>query len=282
MPLHHLARLRPPSVLSSSSSLPPHPPRPLPRPARAAAAGAAAADGAPTAPSQQQQPALEQQQLSTLQKNAHRHTLTSLYLKPEDRVPDIPAVDWDARRRKRERGEIAEAAQRLAPTPLSAEQVARGLDDLEALLPGVPVGSLDLLKASEWARVASDPSRAARAALALRAAFPRADAAAIIRRAPRLALLRAPEDVARDAAAARAHLDPTLGRDDLGCVDAAVELVPELATPKGVATALALLRKWHPSHDPYELLRKDPTLLVNQDESDLAADPIYGEVTSAG
>jgi hypothetical protein len=206
---------------------------------------------------------------------------SSTSVEPEERVPDIPKVDWDARRRRREREEIAAAGARLKP-PLPPASVEQGLDNLEVLLPGVPVGCLDLLKASEWALVASDPMRAARSALALRAAFPRADTSLIIRRAPRLALLRAPEDVARDAAEARAALDPTLGRDDLAAVDAAVELVPDLATPKGVATALSLLRKWHPSIDPYELLRKDPTKLVNQDESDLEADPAYGEVTSAG
>jgi len=80
----------------------------------------------------------------------------------------------------------------------------------------------------------------------------------------------------------RALLDPTPGRDDPGAVDACVEFVPDLCTPCGVATALSLLRQWHPARDPYALLRADPTLLVNQDESDLAADPSYGEVTSAG
>jgi hypothetical protein len=205
-----------------------------------------------------------------------------MYVAPEDRVADIPKVDWDARRRKREREEIAAAARRL-PGGGNTTNTEQGLDALEALLPGVPVGSLDLLKASEWARVAADPPKAARCLLTLRAAFPKADAAAIIRRAPRLALLRSPEEIAQDAAAARAVLDASaLGRDDPAAVDAAVELVPELATPKGVATAASQLKKWHPKHDPFELMRKDPTVLVNQDESDLEADPIYGEVTSAG
>jgi hypothetical protein len=257
------------------------------RAGRRAAAAAAAADGAPAPPPPPRAPSTREapssvNDLSYLQKNVHRHTLNDLYIAPEDRIQPIPTAHWGERRRARERAEIAEAGARLRPSPLSARQVASGLDSLEALLPGVPVGSLDLLKASEWARVAADPPRAAQAALALRSAFPRADAAAIIRRAPRLALLRDPAEVARDAAAARAVLDPTLGRDDVAAVDAAVELVPELATPRGVAVALGHLRKWHPKSDPYELIRKDPTVLVNQDESDLEADPSYGEVSSAG
>lgn len=280
-PNHSLRCLprRPPSLLLMLPSPPPRPPQSrLPLfPARAGA-GAPADEAAPASTPPPPKPT----ELSTLQKNVYRHTLTSLYVAPEDRVPDIPAVDWEAKRKRRERSEIAEAGRRLKPAALTAEQVDQGLDNLEALLPGVPVGSLDLMKASEWARVAADPSRAARSALALRAAFPKADAAAIIRRAPRLALLRSPEEVARDAAAARAMLDPTLGKDDPAAVDAVVELVPELATPKGVANAISIVQRWHPSQDAYELLRKDPTMLLNQDESSLEADPIYGEVTSAG
>lgn len=52
--------------------------------------------------------------------------------------------------------------------------------------------------------------------------------------------------------------------------------------PQQLQQSLANLARWFPNQDPYDVLQKNPTMLVNIEEADLEADPLYGEITTAG
>jgi hypothetical protein len=59
------------------------------------------------------------------------------------------------------------------------------------------------------------------------------------------------------------------------------------AAPPAFAAAPLLqsldnLRRWFPDQDPFVVLQNNPKLLVNISEADLEADPLYGEITTAG
>jgi hypothetical protein len=45
---------------------------------------------------------------------------------------------------------------------------------------------------------------------------------------------------------------------------------------------LMMFHRWFPNQDPFEMLQKNPKMLVNIEEADLEADPLYGEITTAG
>jgi hypothetical protein len=65
-------------------------------------------------------------------------------------------------------------------------------------------------------------------------------------------------------------------------IDAIMEAVPYLLDPQQLAQSLANLKKWFPNQDTLEMLQKNPKLLINIEEADLEADPLYGEITTAG
>ncbi len=65
-------------------------------------------------------------------------------------------------------------------------------------------------------------------------------------------------------------------------IDAIMEAVPYLMNPAALAQSLANLRTWFPSSNPLQMLQENPTMLLNIEEADLDADPLYGELTTAG
>jgi hypothetical protein len=62
-------------------------------------------------------------------------------------------------------------------------------------------------------------------------------------------------------------------------IDAVIEVVPDLMRPSALASAIASLQRWFPRQDAFALLQKNPRLLSEVAEADLAADPTYGEIS---
>lgn len=65
-------------------------------------------------------------------------------------------------------------------------------------------------------------------------------------------------------------------------LDTVMEECPFLMNPGQLALSLRNLKQWFPAQDPLVILQKNPSVLLNIDESTLAADPLYGEPTTAG
>ncbi len=63
-------------------------------------------------------------------------------------------------------------------------------------------------------------------------------------------------------------------------VDAIMEAVPYLMDPPQLLQSLSNLARWFPNQEPVSLLEKNPALLMNIEEADLEADPLYGEQSS--
>ncbi len=64
--------------------------------------------------------------------------------------------------------------------------------------------------------------------------------------------------------------------------DAILEAVPCLTDPKQLVQALGFLQHYFPNQNALELLCADPRKVVNIEEADLEAQPLYGEFTCAG
>lgn len=65
-------------------------------------------------------------------------------------------------------------------------------------------------------------------------------------------------------------------------MDSIINAVPYLLDPQQLQQSLVNLSRWFPNQDPFDVLQKNPTMLVNIEEADLEADPLYGEITTAG
>ncbi|GBF93070.1 hypothetical protein Rsub_05681 [Raphidocelis subcapitata] len=193
------------------------------------------------------------------------HTLTSLYT-PKVQLAPHQQIDHAARRRERELREIAEAGRKLGVSEAAVRSNARAL---ETLVPGL-APNLDKMRASDWARLLADTGPAVAAVIALRAAFPTADLAAMIGRQPRL-LLRAPDALAADAGQVRSMLSRCPD------VDSIVQEVPDLLNPRELEQALAYLARTFPKEDTLALLQANPSILNNiGGEVDVEANAEYG------
>ncbi|WIA41508.1 hypothetical protein OEZ86_008879 [Tetradesmus obliquus] len=195
---------------------------------------------------------------------AVNHTLSSLYLK-KDKVEPFQQLDLAARRRKRELAEMTAAA---AKQGTSAEVIEANLGKLQQLVPGL-APNLDQMKASDWASILKDVDRVVALVICLKTAYPKVDIARLLQRMPKL-LMKPLEQVQADAQQVKALLSRVQD------IDAIIDAVPYLINPAEVQQSLANLARWFPNQDPFALLQSNPTLLVNIEEADLEADPLYG------
>ncbi|KAG1666685.1 hypothetical protein FOA52_013597 [Chlamydomonas sp. UWO 241] len=194
-------------------------------------------------------------------------TLNAVYVPTAEQAH--VSIDLLSRRRERDVREICEAAAKLGMLPQS---VRDNIESLEMLLPDLVI-NLDKMRASEWAAIASDVKRAASVVIVLKSEYPSADVSKIIARAPKV-LLQSVEGLQNDAAEVKAML-AALSKQ--GEIDAIIEAVPYLLSPKELHQSLANLAAWFPSQDPVQVLSTNPSILLNVGEADLPADPLYGE-----
>eukprot|EP00775_Hariotina_reticulata_P001517 gene1517-1853_t len=138
---------------------------------------------------------------------------------------------------------LREICDAAAKTGIKADMIEANLNKLQGLVPGLNP-NLDQMKASDW-------------------------------RTPKL-LLKPLQQIQQDAQQVRTMLQKV---DD---IDAIIEAVPYLMDPAQLVQSLANLARWFPNRDPFEMLQKNPQMLVNIEEADLEADPLYGEITTAG
>ncbi|KAG2490964.1 hypothetical protein HYH03_010640 [Edaphochlamys debaryana] len=169
-----------------------------------------------------------------------------------------------ARQRQRVAAEIIEAGRR-AGVPSSPEQLREGLQALEALLPGF-TPNLDSLKASEWARIASDAPAAASKIILLKTHYPRLDLARALAAHPRL-LLQSVEQLDRSA---------TQLLDRAKDAERLLAAVPALLEPKALISVLITVTKWYQlEKDPIEVLEADPELVQRAQDYDVPFEPVY-------
>eukprot|EP00879_Flechtneria_rotunda_P006473 GHRR01006802.1.p1 GENE.GHRR01006802.1~~GHRR01006802.1.p1 ORF type:complete len:132 (+),score=38.16 GHRR01006802.1:867-1262(+) len=131
------------------------------------------------------------------------------------------------------------------------------------------------MKASDWATVLWDVDRVVSIVITLKTFYPKLDAGSVLQRTPKL-LLKQQEQMQQDAQKVHSMLSKV---ED---IDSIIEAVPYLTDPSQLAQSMANLARWFPNQDPYEMLQKNPTMLMNIEEADLDADPLYGEITTAG
>jgi hypothetical protein len=89
-----------------------------------------------------------------------------------------------------------QASKRLGPA-FTRDAIASGVQQLESLLPGLQI-DIELLKASDWARLVVDISITANKIVLLKTLYPRADLTQVVQRAP-ATLLLPPEELSDNA-----------------------------------------------------------------------------------
>jgi len=194
------------------------------------------------------------------------YTLSELYIQKKD-LPQYKQIDHAAKRRERETREIIEAARRVG---LKEEAVRANIRSLTALLPDF-APNLDKMPASGWVKLLSDVPRVASVLIELKAAYPRANLSLIINKRPKVLLLPLGQ-VRQQAEQVRSLLSKVDGE---GEVDAMMEAVPGLMEPPALVDCLGSLQRWFPGEDPVQVLRRNPTIMLNLNESDIAAEPTY-------
>ncbi|PNH11956.1 hypothetical protein TSOC_001166 [Tetrabaena socialis] len=176
-----------------------------------------------------------------------------------------PQLDHFARRRKKVVAEVVEAGRRQG---IPEQQLIANLEAMEALLPEL-APDVNKMRAADWARLAKDVTQVAMMLVVIKTAYPGANVGRIVAKAPRL-LLKSPQVVAADAEVVRRVLASAPNLDSI------VEQVPFLMDPAALAQSLANVSKWYNTEDPVSMISKNPQLLLNVEEADLEADPLYG------
>ncbi|PNW78981.1 hypothetical protein CHLRE_09g396587v5 [Chlamydomonas reinhardtii] len=155
------------------------------------------------------------------------------------------------------------------------EEVIRGnLDKMEALLPEL-TPDVNKMRAADWAKLAKDINQVAMMLVVIKTSYPGANVGKIVSRAPKI-LLQSPEQLQADAAVIRKVLAGAPNADSI------IEEVPYLMSPPALAQSLSNVSRWYNTKDPVSMISKNPKLLLNVEEADLEADPLYGELTTAG
>ncbi|KAG2426060.1 hypothetical protein HXX76_013250 [Chlamydomonas incerta] len=199
-----------------------------------------------------------------------RYTLRQYYGSTK-KVTQVPELDHNARRRLRVVAEIVEAGRRLG---IKEDVIRANLDKMEALLPEL-TPDVNKMRAADWAKLARDVNQVAMMLVVIKTSYPGANVGKIVSRAPKT-LLQSPEQLQADAAVVRKVL---AGAPN---ADAIIEDVPYLMNPHALAQSLSNVSRWYNTQDPVGMISKNPKLLLNVEEADLEADPLYGELTTAG
>lgn len=226
-------------------------------------------------------PAAASSTLSASSENVHlhlresytsRHTLSSLYI-PKGQQAEVKQVDHEGRKKEREIIEIVQAARKLS---LQEQKVRDNIVTLGLLLPDLQPNT-DRMRASDWAKLVADVDKVAAALVILKTAYPSANVSRIIAKAPKVLLQ--PLETIRDNAD---KVKQILHEVESGEIDAIIEAVPYLMNPDALVQSLSNIRRWFNTETPIQMLRTNATMLLNIEEADLPADPLYGEVTVAG
>ncbi|KAF5830548.1 hypothetical protein DUNSADRAFT_14355 [Dunaliella salina] len=188
-------------------------------------------------------------------------------------------IDWNARRRKRIMEDLHEACQRrsrLARPPLPPEQNQRyersrlesGIERLELLLPGFSI-NIEQLSALQWADIVTDTNSVAAKLVALKGCYPNLDLVDLLQKYPKVLTLEA-QELRENASKVRELLQ---GAPD---PEAIIQAVPELITPKILASVLITINKWYQlERDPVEVLQNDPDIVRRAQEVDAPFEPVY-------
>lgn len=172
-----------------------------------------------------------------------------------------------SRRRQRVIVEIVEGSRR-AGVKASPQDIERGVEALEALLPGFQL-NMDKLKASDWGRLAADANGVATKLILLKTAYPGLDLARVLAAHPRLLL----QTVAEPDKSAQQVKSLLAGAKDMERLLAAV---PELMDARTLVSVLTTVRKWyHLEKDPIEVLESDPELIQRAQDMDVPFEPVY-------
>ncbi|GIL74326.1 hypothetical protein Vretifemale_4374 [Volvox reticuliferus] len=207
---------------------------------------------------------------STSSDDDRRYTLGHYYGSTNP-VSGVKQLDHTKRRRDRVVAEIIEAGRRQGVP----EQLLRGnLDELEALLPEL-TPDVSKMRAGDWAKLAKDINKVATMLVVIKTCYPGANVGRIVAKVPKV-LLKSPEAVSADAAVVRRVLAAASN------LDAIIEEVPYLMDPAALAQSLSNVCRWYNTQDPVSMIARNPKLLLNVEEADLEADPLYGELTTAG
>ncbi|KXZ55259.1 hypothetical protein GPECTOR_3g398 [Gonium pectorale] len=148
------------------------------------------------------------------------------------------------------------------------ELLRENLDKLEALLPEL-TPDVSKMRAADWAKLAKDVNQVALMLVTIKTSYPGANVGKIVAKAPKL-LLKSPEALRSDAEVVRRVLAAAPNPD------AIVEEVPYLMEPSALAQSLSNVARWYNTKDPVAMIAKNPKLLLNVEEADLEADPLYG------
>lgn len=153
-----------------------------------------------------------------------------------------------SRRRQRVIVEIVEGSRR-AGVKASPQDIERGVEALEALLPGFQL-NMDKLKASDWGRLAADANGVATKLILLKTAYPGLDLARVLAAHPRLLL----QTVAEPDKSAQQVKSLLAGAKDMERLLAAV---PELMDARTL------------------VLESDPELIQRAQDMDVPFEPVY-------
>eukprot|EP00879_Flechtneria_rotunda_P018474 GHRR01019378.1.p1 GENE.GHRR01019378.1~~GHRR01019378.1.p1 ORF type:complete len:230 (+),score=55.04 GHRR01019378.1:169-858(+) len=146
---------------------------PAPAPAPASTAQTAAPEAAPS------EPMTEEARFHEAYSKAY--TMSQLYVK--NRPAAVPLSEWEARRKKRDMGDILVAARRRNK---NQETVQKNLEQLQTILPDVI--DLNKMKAADWVALSEDVPAAANKLIVLKTMYPNADVFSIIIRRPKTLL----------------------------------------------------------------------------------------------
>lgn len=166
-----------------------------------------------------------------------------------------------------------QAAKRLG---MDAATVTSNLQQLQRLLPTL-TPDLFKMNATHWARILHNVPHTAATLITFKSLYPGVDAGVVFKTNPKL-LLKDSAQLEQDASQVY-HILKSLAPEQR---DAVLEAVPCLTDPVQLVQALGFLQHTFPNQNPLDILCADPTKVVNIEEADLEAEPLYGEVTVAG
>jgi len=158
--------------------------------------------------------------------------------------------------------EACQRRARLAKPPLTPEQNQRydlkqlesGIERLELLLPGFSI-NIEQLSALQWADLVTDTNGVAAKLVALKGCYPNLDLVDLLQKYPKVLTLE-PQELRENAYKVMELLQGAKNPE------AIIQAVPELITPKILASVIITINKWYQlERDPIEVLENDPDIV---------------------
>eukprot|EP00200_Dunaliella_tertiolecta_P001510 CAMPEP_0202349006 /NCGR_PEP_ID=MMETSP1126-20121109/6682_1 /ASSEMBLY_ACC=CAM_ASM_000457 /TAXON_ID=3047 /ORGANISM="Dunaliella tertiolecta, Strain CCMP1320" /LENGTH=281 /DNA_ID=CAMNT_0048940753 /DNA_START=145 /DNA_END=989 /DNA_ORIENTATION=- len=164
----------------------------------------------------------------------------------------------------------------LLKPPLTPEQNQRydlkqlesGIERLELLLPGFSI-NIEQLSALQWADLVTDTNGVAAKLVALKGCYPNLDLVDLLQKYPKVLTLE-PQELRENAYKVMELLQGAKNPE------AIIQAVPELITPKILASVIITINKWYQlERDPIEVLENDPDIVRRAQEVDTPFEPVY-------